>query len=253
MPQPRVGLQLIIYGRRPQTDLAGVLAEVAAAKYDGFEGGLLGSREQVERTRAALAPTGMAFIGGHCGLGDLKDLEGLRRRLPHVKALGGRYVISSGDSSFSSLNDYLETAKLLSQAGRVCQEEGLTLCYHNHHWEFRKLDGTTAMHAMVGATDPEVVKLCPDVYWVHVGGEQPAEFIARYQDRCPYFHFKDGMGGDQARDFRELGRGKVDLRAALKAALACKPEWIVVEQDTTQLDPAESNRISREYLKGLGV
>jgi sugar phosphate isomerase/epimerase len=253
MAQTRVGVQLIVYGRRAGADLPGVLTEVAAADYAGFEGGLPRSEAEVERLRTAAKKAGIAYIGGHGGLGDLKDLTALRKRIGYVKALGGRFVISSGDSSLNTLDGYLDAAKTMNQAGRVCQEEGVTLCYHNHHWEFRKIGGKVAMHAMIAATDPELVKLCPDIYWVHVGGEKPAEFSERYRDRCIYFHFKDGTGGDGDADFRELGKGKVDIPAALKAALACKPEWIVVEQDTSQIGPTESCRISREYLKGLGI
>ncbi len=52
-----------------------------------------------------------------------------------------------------------------------------------------------------------------------------------------------------------LSRGGdvVDLRAALDATLACRPAWVVVEQDGTKGEPAESIRISREYLRSLGA
>lgn len=252
MGQPQVGVQLIIYGRRPQTDLPGVLAEVAAAGYAGIEGGLPADAQQCGRLRTALAQAGLAFAGSHCGLGDQADPARLKERLGYLKALGGRHLISSG-SPWKTLNEHLDAAEVLNRTGEVCRGEGVTFCYHNHHWEFRDFGGTTAFHAMIAAMKPEAVKLCPDVYWVYVGGEKPEDFVSRYRDRCPYFHFKDGTGGDQAGEFRELGRGSVDLPAALKAALGCDPDWIVVEQDATQMDPAESNRISREYLRSLGL
>jgi len=53
------------------------------------------------------------------------------------------------------------------------------------------------------------------------------------------------------REFRELGRGCVDIKAALDTALAAAPRWIITEQDSTKGDPAESARISRDYLKTL--
>jgi sugar phosphate isomerase/epimerase len=252
MAEPRVGLQLIIYGRRSGSDLAGVLGEAEAAGYAGFEGGASADPKQVEHVQNVVAKTTLAFTGGHCGVGDLADPEQVKRRISGVKALGGRYLVASGQP-WETLEEHLAAARTMNQAGGLCQEAGIRFCYHNHHWEFRRFDGTVAMHAMIAATEAGLVHLCPDVYWVHVGGEDPAEFISRYRDRCPYFHFKDGLGGDQFREFRELGRGRVDLAAALKAALACDPEWIVVEQDTTQMEPAESVRISREYLKSLGL
>ena len=41
MQQPKIGLQLIVYGPRPEEDLAGVAQEIAAANYDGMEVDLL--------------------------------------------------------------------------------------------------------------------------------------------------------------------------------------------------------------------
>jgi len=253
MVKTQVGVQLIVFGERAGRDLPGVLRDVAGAGYAGFEGGAPAAQAEFERLQATVKQSRVTYIGGHCGLGDLSDVEALRKRIGRVKALGGGFLISSGDSRLNTLDGYLDAAKKLDQAGRLCQEQGITFCYHNHHWEFRKVNGAVAMHAMIAATDPKLVKLCTDVYWVHVGGEKPAEFIDCYRDRCIYFHFKDGTGGDGAGDFRELGRGAVDTPAALKAALSCDPAWIVVEQDTTQIDPTESCRISREYLKSLGI
>jgi sugar phosphate isomerase/epimerase len=122
-------------------------------------------------------------------------------------------------------------------------------CYHNHNWEFEAYDGVKGIHRLCELTDPDLMKLCVDVYWVHVGGEDPAEFIQRYADRAVYYHFKDGAPGS----FIELGDGEVDLPKALQAALACNPEWIVCEQDRTELEPKASITKSREYLRSIGL
>ena len=253
MARPRVGVQLIVFGERAGKDLRGTLQAVAAAGYDGFEGGVPGGREEVEKTKAALDGLGIVCAGCHSGFSDWDKPQVVKERIAGTKAIGSSFLITSGRWDWKTIDEYVEAAKALSQAGRQCREEGVTLCYHNHHWEFRKIEGQTPLHVMIAGTDPEAVKLCPDVYWVHVGGEAPAEFISCYRDRIPYYHFKDGLGGEQFAEFRELGQGKVDLPAALKAALATNPEWITVEQDKSALDPAESVRVSRQYLKSIGL
>ena len=53
MAQPRIGVQLIIYGQRWQTDLPGVLREVAGAGYDGIEASNLSAFYPVERFAAS--------------------------------------------------------------------------------------------------------------------------------------------------------------------------------------------------------
>lgn len=251
MAQPRVGLQLIIYGPRARQDLAGVLREVAEAGYDGFEGGAPAGPDEVDRVRAALDGTGLAFAGGHSGMAQLEDGALVSRMAGSVKALGGDFLMVSG--RFDSLEGYRAGAATLNQAGRRCRDAGVTLCYHNHSWEFEPSDGARPIDVLIGETDPQLVKLCPDVYWVHVGGDDPAAFVRQHRDRCPYFHFKDGQGGERYQEFLELGRGCVDLPAALQAALACQPAWVVVEQDSTRGEPADSIAASRRYLRSLGL
>jgi len=251
--QPRVGVQLIIFGERTQTDLSGVLGEVSAAGYAGFEGGVPSTAEEAARIRAAAEDNSLEYLGGHCGEDQLKDVATAKAIADGVKSLGGAFVICSGGSNWKTLDDIRRAAAALDGAGKICRDAGLTLCYHNHYWEFKDIDGAKPIHVLAAEADPELVKLCPDVYWVQVGGENPAEFLARYRNRCPCLHFKDGLGGDQMREFRELGRGCMNIKAALHAALACSPEWIVTEQDTTQGDPGESVRVSRECLRDLGL
>lgn len=252
MAKPRVGVQLIVFGQRPRQDLPGVLEAVAKGGYDGFECGTPADQGQADQMKAAMGKVGLACTGAHTGFDGLDDDASVRQRIALTKAIGAPYLISSGPG-WKTLEDAQAAGRIATEVGRKCREAGIRFLYHNHHHEFRSVGSMPGMHAFTAASDPALVGLCPDVYWVHVGGEKPAEFIARYRDRCPYFHFKDGLGGDQYREFRELGQGKVDLPAALQAALACNPDWIVVEQDHTSLDPADSVRISREYLKSLGL
>ncbi len=253
MGQPRVGVQLIIYGERVQKDLPGVLAEIAEVGYDGVETGPLSRREDAEAMKAGLSAANLLHVGGHGGSGDWGNPETVTACIENVKAVGGGYLMASGGYDWKELDLWRKAAKTLNEVGGRCREAGLTFCYHNHNWEFEEIEGAKPIHLLMAETDPELVSLCPDVYWVHVGGEKPAEFIARYGARCPLFHFKDGLGGDEFRAFRPLGEGRVDLKAALEAALVCQPEWIVVEQDKLVHGTKEDNRISREYLRSLGV
>jgi len=251
MRQPQVAVQLIIYGDRAETDLPAVLAEIAAAGYAGIEGGAPTGPDQVARIRDTLERSNLAYAGGHCGLDQVKDPSVVETLARSVKDLGGRFLLVS--SHADSLDRYRAAARTLNQAGALCREAGVTLCYHNHNWEFHEIEGVQPIHLLIEQTDPQLVALCPDVYWVHVGGEHPEQFIARYRDRCPYFHFKDGLGPDQPREFRPLGMGRVNLERALKAALTCHPEWITIEQDHTDGRPAEAIRTSRQYLRSLGL
>jgi sugar phosphate isomerase/epimerase len=106
------------------------------------------------------------------------------------------------------------------------------------------------MDILASETDPALVKFCLDVYWIYHGQDDPVRFINAHEERAVYFHFKDGVRGEDGKaQFKELGRGAVDLKAAFQAATALNPDWIVYEQDRSDGNPTDSVRQSREYLR----
>jgi sugar phosphate isomerase/epimerase len=245
-----VGIQLIIYGSRPQTDLDGVLAECKAAGYAGIESGNLGPIYGAARLKEMFKQHGLIFTGVHTGYGEITDEAKLGENLALVKAIGGTYLICSGVADRTTIAGYDRSAETFNQAGAICREEGITFCYHNHAFEFEPLEGgDKGIHRLGEMTDSAVVKFNIDVYWVTVGGEDPAAFIRRYADRAGYYHFKDGAPGS----FTELGKGTVNLKTSLEAALAAKGDWIIYEQDRTDQEAKVSIIESRQHLKALGV
>ena len=242
----RVGAQPIIYGQRNATDLPGVLREIKRAGYDGFESGNLYARYSKSEVRDLLDSAGLAVSGVHSGFGDVADTGKVESAIEFLKDVGARALMVSGVGDLKQgLAAYDHAIEVFERAGRLCRSEGIDFCYHNHAWEFDPIDGTVPMHYLCERTDPALVKLCIDVYWVHVGGEDPAAFIRRYEDRAVYFHFKDGFKGR----FTELGRGEVDFDRLMPEVRRLSPEWVVYEQDRTEIEPEESLRISRQFMR----
>ncbi|HIE08919.1 MAG TPA: sugar phosphate isomerase/epimerase [Armatimonadetes bacterium] len=247
--KPRLGMQLISYGKRQEEDLEGVLREVAEVGFKGVETGVLMDKVPAEELRRILSETGLVLCGMHAGYQLVADDEMLSKAISYLKAVGSKFLICSGVAPGEGIERYDVAAERFNEVGRRCKEEGLVFLYHNHAWEFEEVEGTKGIHRLAERTDPELVKFCIDVYWVHVGGEDPAEFIRRYKERAPYFHFKDGGKGW----FTELGKGEVDLPKAKEAAVEAGAEWIIYEQDRTEKDPKESAEESLQYLRGLGL
>ena len=250
MAAPKLGVQLIVFGGRQNEDLKGVMSQVAEVGYDAAEIGAnfvddLGA----EAVNECIAAANLAVCGIHGGYAMYTDEEWVGRAIEFCRAIDCGYMICSGVSDRESLQGYIDSAETFNEVGARVKEAGLTFCYHNHAWEFEEFDGQKGIHALAAATDPELVKLNIDVYWVTIGGEEPAEFIERYHDRAGYYHFKDGAPGPT---FIELGQGEVDLVAAREAAMKYDPQWIVCEQDRTELDPKESIAVSLAYLREIG-
>jgi len=250
MAQPKLGLQLIVYGGRQGKDLLGVLREVAEVGYVGFEGGVnMVEDPGVDGLKAVMEETGLALAGMHSGYAAYTDPAAVASAIEGLKSCGSQYLICSGVAEGDGIEQYEKAAETFNGVGAQCKEAGVTFCYHNHAWEFQSFDGVKGIHRLCELTDPDLVKLCIDVYWVFIGKEKPEEFISRYADRAGYYHFKDGEEGT----FIELGKGSVDLPAATDAALEAGADWIVCEQDRSELEPKVSIAESFAYLKKLGL
>lgn len=257
--QPKVGLQLIVFGEKARQDFEGTLQEVAAAGYSAFESGNLFAAFGEDRTRALLEKFSLEVCGAHFGYGEYADDARLEDILHFATKLGVKNLMCSGVAT-DTPEGYRASAERFNEVGRRCAERGLLFHYHNHDWEFKDIGGgVTGMKILSEATHPQFVRFNLDVFWLYYAGQDPAAFIRAHANRAGYFHFKDGRqlkqaDGTQRPEFLELGRGEVDLKAAYAAALEVGASWIVVEQDRTALSPAESISLSRRFLREqLGI
>jgi len=258
MSQPIASVQLIVFGEQSQTDFEGVLKAVHAAGFPAIEAGNLFTTHGEEETRRLLDQYQIQVSGAHFGYGEYANAEHLETHIAYAKALGIRNLMCSGVSNSKTADGYHESAQLFNQVGKRLADEGMRFQYHNHAWEFDDLGGINGMQILDAQTDPAFVKYNLDVFWIYYGHHDPVAFIEAHADRTGYFHFKDGnrtvnAEGKTVPKFMELGHGSVNLKAAYQAALAANAEWIVAEQDRTELTPAESVAISRQYLRDLGV
>ncbi len=255
MAEPTASIQLIVFGQRNRDDFPGVLRDVKTAGFPAFESGnMFASLGQAE-TRRLLDETGLRVSGAHFGYGDWADSEKVSSHIAFCKAMGIKHMMCSGVSDSKSAEGYRTSCKLFNQVGARLRDEGLVFNYHNHAWEFEDLGGVNGMQIISQETDPALVKFNIDVYWVTFGGEDPVAFIQQHRDRAGYFHFKDGERSEDGKPiFLELGRGFVDLKGSMRAAREVGAEWIVAEQDRTDLPHLESVTISRNYMRDeLGV
>lgn len=154
---------------------------------------------------------------------------------------------------------YQKLAGYLNAAGKKAKAAGLAFCYHNHAFEFQPMGGTMPLEILMKGTDPELVSLEMDVFWVSVAGHDPVEMLHKYASRVALLHLKDKAAGTAVQynehvartAFKEVGSGTVDIKAALQAAEGTRVKHYFVEQDATPGDPVASLRKSFEYLHGL--
>jgi sugar phosphate isomerase/epimerase len=147
-----------------------------------------------------------------------------------------------------------------NEAGQKAADKGIQMCYHNHAFEFEKIDGdTTGFDVFIQEFDPEVMKFELDVFWAKIGGHDPIEMMKSLTGRISQVHLKDLKEGTDviydegkvpADAFQECGDGTIDMAAVMALASEIGAVNCHVEQDQSP-DPIASIGQSIDHLNGL--
>jgi len=145
-------------------------------------------------------------------------------------------------------------AEVANEIGRKLHEANLTFSYHNHSFEFARVEGKTMLDLIYDTTDPRYVQAEIDTYWIQHGGGDPAAWILKMKDRMPVVHLKDMViQGRREQVMAEVGEGNLNWPAILDACREANVDWYAIEQDICQRDPFESLAISFKNLRAMGV
>jgi sugar phosphate isomerase/epimerase len=231
------------------SDYVGSLEKVAKIGYQGIELGMPPEGMTIAEQSALLNRLGLQVINTWGGFNSLDfDTEQLADYLDDV---GGKYVTVSLLFN-GTKEDVLKKAEAMNRIGETLRKRGKQFLYHNHDWEFKKVQDEYIFDLLLRETDPEYVKLEIDTYWVKRGGEDPAAYLSKLHNRCPLLHIKDMEPGEE-QFFAEIGEGILDFTEIAKVAEEVGTEWLVVEQDQSRRDPFESLEISYRNLRKLDL
>ena len=198
------------------------------------------------------------------------DLDSLRTRLEPMaeaaRVLGQRSVVlpSIPAGERQSLEGYRRMADTFNQIGARAAKLGMRFTYHNHGYGLKPIEGVVPFELLVDRTDPAVVDLQMDLYWVTAGGADPIAYLQRYKGRYTSLHVKDmakavrftGDGGDSSQwialfpFITDAGRGVLDLPAILSTARRVGVKHFFIERDQTPT-PDQTLRDSYAYLSSL--
>jgi len=175
-----------------------------------------------------------------------------------VKKRGFQYVVLPyiPPEQRGGIDVFKKLAETLNKSGEKAKAAGLTLCYHNHAFEFEPMQGTTGFELLMKETHKDLVSLEMDVFWVSVAGHDPVALLKKYAGRVALLHLKDKVSGAAVQynervpkeTFKEVGNGTIDIPAVLVAAKKSAVKNYFVEQDQTPGDPIDSLRQSYKYL-----
>lgn len=273
MKKFNVGLQLYGVKHAMEKDFEGTLKAVRDMGYEYVEfAGYFG--RSAEQIKSILDTLGLKCVSVHQGL-DFFDERG-QEGIDYLKTFGVKYSIIPwyDKSKLAGTPDWESTRARFADIADKLYENGMLLGYHNHDFEFDKVEGKY-LHDYIFDSIPKE-KMFPqlDTCWVHYAGIDPADKIREFCGRVDIVHLKDfvcknlgggpvyalidndgnALGGsreDNGFEYRPLGSGIQDIKAILEACEECGTHTVIVEQDDVYGDMTEleAARLSREYLK----
>ena len=224
-----------------EQDFEGTLKKVSEMGYKAVEfAGFFG--KSAEEVKALLDKYGLQVSGTHTGIDDvLADVEGT---IAYHKAIGNKYIIMPGYGLWnqSRLDECI--GKVNSVIDRLAAE-GITLCYHNHHDEFRTNDdGSQPYEQLLYRTK---LGIEVDTYWAYVGMKYPINLLRRLGDRVKFLHIKDG---NEAGAGQPLGHGTAPIKEVYDYAQE-NGIPLVVESETLTPDGLTEAQICIDWLHSI--
>jgi sugar phosphate isomerase/epimerase len=244
---PGIALQLYTVRQQMAEDPGAALAEVAAAGYEAVEL-VEHSRVGVETLRPALTAAGLHVVGSHVPHEELQ--ERLDAVLEEIAVLGGEYLVvqQARQEDWADAESVRRLAERLNGWAQRTHAAGLRFAYHGYHpveLEFAALAQGTMYDLMVAETDPQLVEMQVDTYWVHQVGRDPVATLRAYAQRSSTLHLKDVAPGVPVHD-TPVGDGIIDWPSVLRTAVTQGVRWLIVEQED---DPEHALRDSRRSLE----
>jgi sugar phosphate isomerase/epimerase len=232
------------------------LAAIADAGFSGVETVDVPGGDPVA-ARRVLDDLGLTMASAHTWA-DHHDRDAFAHAAAGLAELGASRMIVSG-RGFESAATTDAFADGLAAAAEVAAAHGLRLGYHDHDEEMRVIDGERVIERLATRLG-NVVDLQLDIFWVVVGGADPATVIRSLGERVVSLHIKDGIDlphrAYDAEPFVNVpvGSGVVDPAPAIAAALdAGSVEWLIVEFDHVEGPPIEAAGRSAAYLLEHGL
>lgn len=195
---------------------------------------------------------GFTFVGNHYNA--QKILDDPKGTMDYHRLLGTTNVGFGGmpKGVRNDLEALKKFVKDTNEAAKIYASEGFKVTYHNHRFEFCRIDGyKTLMDILVEGLDPENVSFVLDTCWVSAAGGDPVDWIKKLAGRIDILHLKDMTlnPADQCYLLTEVGYGNLSWAPIIAAAEETGVQSYVVEQDGNWTGgPINALRLSAEYL-----
>jgi sugar phosphate isomerase/epimerase len=247
------GVQIAGVREQAQQDLGKLLHALRQRGFTELELHAIVYHHPAATLRHMIEDAGLRAPAGHFSLADIET------NLDYAHELGLEFMVAMVRPRPQTLAEYRLIADQLNQAGRGAASHGMkfALLFHNH--ELLPQDGSSGFAELMKHTDPALVSLEVDVYWIAQAGLDPAAFLRQHKDRIKLLHLKDRLPGfpasyttDPGSDHStELGKGTIGWPALLRQAREQGIGYAFLDYDKSSKPILDSLEESFTYLKTL--
>ena len=197
-PEPGLtyGVQMFMVRAMAQKDLAAAFTAIKQAGFDQVELYPIAYHQPPAQLRKLLGDTGLTSVSGHF------DYGALDKSVDYAHDLGLHYLVCPmlPEAQKLSLAGFHTAAAWFNPIAERAPKAGMQFVFHNHDYEFKPLSspepgGSNGWTVLMKETDPNLVKLELDVFWLTTAGLNPAEMLRRHADRAVLLHMKDRVAG----------------------------------------------------------
>lgn len=248
-----IGLQL--YSLRDMVKDSGiqaVLEAVAKMGYTnletaGYDNGKIYNMAPAE-FKKIVTDLGMKCTSAHLGQDYSKEKDAQvmgwwDQAIEAHNELGVKYMIQPwmSVSDATTLDDLKMYCDYFNTVGYKAAAASIAFGYHNHAFEFRKIDDQLIYDYLLTNVSKNHVLFELDVYWCKEGGYDPTEYLKKYADQIKVVHIKDA---------KEIGAsGAIDFKPIFDQMNANNvKDWYVEVEQYTENDPVASVKQSFDYL-----
>jgi len=211
------GFQVWTIRQKLLEDFEGTLQMMAGLGYTqvemcsplGYTGAGFGPLNEMSGTemKRIIDGTGLSCISSHYTMGELR--ENLDNRIEWATEMGMKQMVCSMFwlPEEATIDDWKKACHELNVIAEKTQTAGIQMGYHNHHFEFQKIDGELIYPVLMQELDPELVKMQFQVAVVDMG-YQAADYFREYPGRFISAHLADYSPEQEAQV--PIGKGMVD-------------------------------------------
>lgn len=239
---PEIGVQLYSFRNQIPKDVAGMHAKIAAMGIKEIEGGGTYGMP-VEDYKKLLQQHGLKMVSISADFNQLATNP--QAAVDAAKQFGAKYVVCfwiphTGDDF--TIDDTKKAIDVFNTAGKLLKENGISLAYHAHGYEFRPYENATLFDYMMKNLNPDYCNFEMDVFWIKHPGQEPVALLKKYPKRFLLMHLKDRKPGTEGNQFGRadvesnvvLGTGDVGIAAIIKEAKKAGVKHFFIEDESSR-------------------